>query len=78
MPGQADAIYFGPPWGGPGYKKEVLLDLDLSGVDVSEVVNELRHRVKVIVVKVPYNFNFRGFARRIVYRSYRVTLFGGG
>ena len=55
-----DVVFLDPPWGGTDYKKSILLDLYMSGMNVSDLTLELLtdKRASMVVLKVPYNFNF--------------------
>ena len=57
--GACDILYIDPPWGGPGYdSEEGKVELYLGGVNVKDVIESVKERFKMIVVKVPYNYNF--------------------
>jgi predicted RNA methylase len=56
---EQDCVFFDPPWGGPGYKKNNNLDLFLGEKNVVDIIIELfdKNRVKYVVLKAPTNFN---------------------
>jgi predicted RNA methylase len=58
-------IFIDPPWGGPDYHTHKDLDLFLSNVNIVQVVSSLISPETLIVMKVPTNFNFDGFARQV-------------
>jgi predicted RNA methylase len=59
-----DIVLIDPPWGGVNYKEESNLQLQLSGIDISIIVNSLRSRVFLIVLKAPLNFNLDEFKNK--------------
>lgn len=60
-----DVIFFDPPWGGPGYWKEGPITLKLSGKPLYEVINEIKEKPKLIVIKAPKNFAFAEFKEHV-------------
>jgi 16S rRNA G966 N2-methylase RsmD len=60
-----DVIFIDPPWGGRDYKRERELDLYLSDIELSEVCNSLAGMSRIIVLKVPINFNSEGFYKKL-------------
>lgn len=57
-----DVVYFDPPWGGKDYKSINNLDLFLNGENIIDIVKKLGvyKFIKLIVLKVPTNFNSIG------------------
>ena len=55
-----DCVFFDPPWGGPSYKDEENLSLFLAKIDIKYLIRNLLDydKAKLIVVKVPGNYNF--------------------
>jgi hypothetical protein len=53
-----DVIFLDPPWGGPDYIDESSLDLYLSEIPISEIINDLYDHVELIILKIPLNFNY--------------------
>jgi len=62
-----DIIYFDPPWGGKDYKKEYLMDLFLGNTNIIKLINKVKTKTKLIVFKVPKNYNFGKFFLEINY-----------
>ena len=56
-----DVIFFDPPWGGPNYKEIQELDLFLSNIELSKIVNCIFKNVECIAIKIPHNFNKKKF-----------------
>jgi len=54
-----DVVFLDPPWGGQDYMKNPVLDLSLSGVDLSEICWTLftDHKASLVVLKLPLNYN---------------------
>jgi hypothetical protein len=56
-----DVVFFDPPWGGENYWENDSMSLFLSDKPLVEVCRGLRGRASVIVLKVPWNFDFEAF-----------------
>jgi hypothetical protein len=60
----SDAIYIDPPWGGPAYRAQKVLDLFISNkrldIWLIEILNR-NNRPAFIFIKLPYNYNFERF-----------------
>jgi len=71
----ADMIYFDPPWQGVDYKNQTFHNLLLSGYDIGNVINSVLSMYNsLIIVKVPFNFNFNLFNSQVqkTYRCYPI------
>jgi predicted RNA methylase len=58
---KSDVLYIDPPWGGPQYKEQKVLDLVMSDVRLDEWLEQIllrKNRPKYIFLKLPYNYNF--------------------
>ena len=58
-----DVVYFDPPWGGKDYHLHKELELYLNDTNIKDLVKTIiKHFdfVKMIVLKVPFNFNYKG------------------
>ena len=58
-----DVVYFDPPWGGKDYHLHKNLDLFLGEYNIKDIVNTIIDSfdfVKLVVLKVPSNFNYNG------------------
>jgi hypothetical protein len=58
-----EVVYFDPPWGGKDYHDHDNLDLFLGDYNIKEIINNIIDDfifVKLIVVKVPSNYNYNG------------------
>ncbi len=62
-----DIIFFDPPWGGRGYKKLDKIKLVFGKLLVEEVCLQLLQKniVKMIVVKLPNNYDFDNFKDKL-------------
>jgi len=58
-----DLIFLDPPWGGPNYKFEKSLSLTLDNKSLIDVVKELKENNKIIVMKLPFNYNMNDFSK---------------
>ena len=64
-----DFVYFDPPWGGPGYRKEKSMMLYLEHkekkIAIHDVVNFVFKQgfTSTVVLKAPQNFDFQQFSQ---------------
>lgn len=63
-----DIVFIDPPWGGKDYKNNDLIELNLSNIDIATICNNLKTKSKLIVLKVPQNFDFKKFYSSIIYK----------
>jgi 16S rRNA C967 or C1407 C5-methylase (RsmB/RsmF family) len=56
-----DIVFMDPPWGGINYKQHKTVYLFLSDIGIGKIVNKLKDSVKMVVLKVPYNFDINRF-----------------
>ena len=61
-----DIIFLDVPWGGPSYRKNKQINLKLGDVVLYDLCNQIRRNCKYIVLKVPVNFNFNLFMKKVV------------
>ena len=59
-----DVIFFDPPWGGPAYKSIKNLNLYLDGINIIDIINMLYRKAKLIVLRIPRNFNIIDLMRK--------------
>jgi len=67
-----DVIFFDPPWGGPNYKKEKNLNLYLDNINVVDIINNLHEHSKLIVLRVPKNYNIVYLMREIKFTNINI------
>jgi len=60
-----DVIFIDPPWGGPDYIKHEHLELELGDYKLADLVNNLLDIVKLVVIKVPRNYDFDNLKSKI-------------
>jgi predicted RNA methylase len=62
-----DVVIIDAPWGGSDYKKNNLLDLYLSDINIIDLCLELfkENRVSLMVLKLPVNYNFEKLFKHI-------------
>lgn len=64
-----DIIFIDPPWGGVKYKLKSSINLFLANKCIIELCNELNDKTKMIILKVPFNYNFNNFFKKIKYKK---------
>ncbi len=62
-----DVVYIDSPWGGPKYKDARNITLDLSGIPLHNIVNNVD--CKYVILKVPKNYNLISFLKLIRYEK---------
>tara|TARA_B100000929_G_scaffold262147_1_gene227322 strand:- start:10170 stop:10787 length:618 start_codon:yes stop_codon:yes gene_type:complete len=67
-----DVIYIDPPWGGKKYKYKKKVNLYLSTTPMWSICNNLQNLSKIIVLKVPLNFNEEFFVKKLIYDKEKV------
>lgn len=70
-----DVVFLDPPWGGPDYKKYDELDLYLGEHNLAKFVGLLKPYAKMVVIKVPHNFNIKklvDYGDFTTYKKYRL------
>jgi 16S rRNA G966 N2-methylase RsmD len=63
-----DVYFIDPPWGGPDYKKQLNVELHLSNYKLEEFILTLP-KDKLIVLKLPFNYNIDGFKNNIIKKT---------
>jgi len=56
-----DVIYIDAPWGGRDYKYQKNVRLYLGETEISEIYNKFLSKAKLIIFKVPRNYDFNFF-----------------
>jgi len=75
-----DIMYFDPPWGGKSYKYEKNLRLKISNLYVDEIINSVidgnvKCDVKLIVFKLPKNYDLYDLYTRTKSKTYTIYLY---
>lgn len=60
-----DIIYVDPPWGGVDYSKHDNMNLFLGDKEIAQVVLDHLDKTKIFVIKVPNNFDFNNFMKKV-------------
>ena len=60
-----DVLYIDAPWGGIGYKKNTTISLFINETEMSVVLNRCCNNCRVIILKVPLNFDFELFEKNM-------------
>ncbi len=74
---QQDVIFYDLPWGGKNYieKDEITLGLYTDNhffISLSSIVNQMKDKTKLQVLKIPLNFGFTKFLREIEYTKIKI------
>lgn len=64
-------IFIDPPWGGPNYKYEKSISLSIDNKPLKSIVKELINKNKVIILKLPFNYNLTDFLN-FNYQIYKI------
>lgn len=68
-----DVIYFDPPWGGSEYKLKDKISLKIGNLNLDEIVKKFINKTKLIVIKLPKNFNYDNLLEKI--RDYKTIIY---
>jgi hypothetical protein len=60
-----DVIYVDAPWGGQDYEKRECVRLYLDEMELCDIFTKFRINAKIFVFKVPVNYDFNYFIRKI-------------
>jgi len=74
---EQDVIFYDLPWGGKNYieKDEITLGLYTNNnffISLSSIVNQMKDKTKLQVLKIPLNFAFTKFLREIEYTKIKI------
>ena len=74
---QQDVIFYDLPWGGKNYieKEEITLGLYTNNnffISLASIVNQMKDKTKLQVLKIPLNFGFTKFLRDIEYTKIKI------
>ena len=61
-----DVLFIDPPWGGPNYKSDVIKDIKLGDILIEDWVERGLKRAKMIVFKLPLNYNIDLFVSNLL------------
>lgn len=59
-----DVVFIDPPWGGVDYKSMDKLSLFLSDTPLVNIVNQIKGKAKLVVLKLPMNFDKEEFEKK--------------
>jgi len=79
IPTDCNVLYMDPPWGGPDYKQEAVInDLYLGTSTVSQIVMNFSEQSncidQTIVLKLPFNYNLNKLKSELQSRPWRFTV----
>ncbi len=72
---EQDVIMIDPPWLGRSYKYKESVDLFLSKEPIYKICNKLYGKSKLILLKVPKNFNQEKFNDNIIHKNFKIYQF---
>lgn len=67
-----DIVYLDPPWGGTNYRKHHSLKLYMNKYNISDIVNKLLNKTKLILLKIPKNFDINNFIKQTNITKYEI------
>jgi 16S rRNA G966 N2-methylase RsmD len=56
---EQDVVFFDPPFGGPDYKNEVLMDLYLDNISIADIAKILLERKLIVAIRIPFNYDIK-------------------
>jgi 16S rRNA G966 N2-methylase RsmD len=56
---EQDVVFFDPPFGGPDYKNELIMDLFLDNISIGNIAKILLERKIIVAIRVPFNYDFK-------------------
>lgn len=72
-----DILFVDPPWGGEGYKNKTNLRLTLGDTYIEDICNKVNMKyTKLIVLKLPFNYDLSALFANIMFNSITVDQFG--
>lgn len=69
-----DIVFIDPPWGGRSYKKKEKLTLQLSNIPLEQICTILRKTCKLVVLKLPLNYNLKSLFKPINATIYKYKI----
>jgi len=73
---EQDVIFYDLPWGGKKYmeKEEITLGLycNENFITLSHIINQMKEKTKLQVLKIPLNFAFTAFLKEINYTKIKI------
>lgn len=70
-----DVVFLDPPWGGSAYKKKPRTYLHLGNYNITQIINKLTNKTKIIVIKTPYNFDITHLINNVPYKKFKIVKF---
>lgn len=58
-----DLIFIDPPWGGPNYKFENSIKLNIDNKKLREITKILKEKDKIVMWKLPFNYDLNDFKK---------------
>ena len=60
-----DILFMDPAWSGPGYKYVRKLYLYIGEYMIEDIINWIRDKIKIVVIKAPFNYDIEYFKKRV-------------
>lgn len=69
-------VFLDPPWGGPTYKKNILVRLKLNNIYIIDIIKLLLSNINInlICIKLPFNYDIDEF-KNLKYTKYNINNF---
>jgi hypothetical protein len=64
-----DIVFMDPPWFGPGYKYVKKLYLYIGEYLMEDIINQIKEKIKLLVIKVPFNYDIDYFKKKVTYEK---------
>ena len=68
-----ELIFIDPPWGGPSYKYETKTKFSINNMSLKEVTTILRTKDKIVVWKLPFNYDLKDFKNLHRFKMYNLN-----
>lgn len=62
---KSNIVFFDPPWGGPDYKTSMNIEIKIDNKPLSNIINLLESKTKLICIKLPLNYNMESLVNKI-------------
>ena len=66
---QQDILFMDPAWSGPGYKYVSKLYLYIGEYMIEDIINWIRSKVRVVVIKAPFNYDIDYFKKKVQHKK---------
>lgn len=76
LPAAVDVIFFDPPWGGPDYRKQGRMSLNINNVNIMCIAEKLllEKRTRCVAVRTPATYSFNDVHALLQHPLLRATI----